>query len=429
MKFKFNKVKSNYSVCVVDNIGGTFLPIAHRMSDFFERVYYHSVSQSPFPRASMEKIGCGYENIIRLDEFWNNLDKIDIIIFPDLYFNDWGMLLRSMGKMVWGGCESDVLENNRVLFRNELSGIGLPTAPAKMVQGMENLIKELNGVENKWVKLSYYRGEMETFRHINMKQSEVFLNQLKHEMGPLAEDMEFIIEDNIESIAEVGYDGWLVNGYPPSSLIWGLEVKDCGYIGKAAPFDQMPFEVQEIATQFTPILNKYKHTGFYSTEIRVGEDKTPYYTDICGRAGSPPSCTYMMMIDNWDQIIINGCKGVIVEPNFCAEYGVEIILKSDFCNKGFLPVEYPEEFSSNVKLKSAFVKGGKEYIVPFPQAGFAMNAFGSVVVVGNDLDEIMGKALEICGEINAYGLDYNANTLMKAREQLGRVEGALNVKF
>jgi hypothetical protein len=66
MLLKFNKVsgKSKLNCCIVDNVGGTYLPIAQRMMDFFNKVYYHSVNQNPFPRASMDKIGTGYEGLI-----------------------------------------------------------------------------------------------------------------------------------------------------------------------------------------------------------------------------------------------------------------------------------------------------------------------------------------------------------------------------
>jgi hypothetical protein len=431
MKLVFNKVKmsANMTCCIVDNVAGTYLPIAHRMSDFFSKVYYHSVNQNPFPKASMDSIGRGYDNIHRVDEFWGKLDDFDIIIFPDIYFNDWGSHLRKMGKMVWGANESDQLETNRNLFRNELGNMGLPVAPSKTFVGLTNLTNYLKNEQTKWVKLSYYRGEMETFKHINMKQSEVFLKDLAYQMGPLAETMEFIVEDNIDSIAEIGYDGWMIKGNNTQNMIWGLEVKDCGYVGKASTYKDMPEPLRVVNDKFKPVLQKYGHTGFYSTEVRIGDDMTPYYTDICGRAGSPPSNTYLEMIGNWDEIIIGGCRGEVVEPRFVAKYGCEIILKSQYCNKNFLPVNFPQEYKRNVKLKSAFNMNGKDYIVPFIHGGFDMDAFGSVVVVGDNLDEIMNKALEIAGEVDAYGLDYNSNALNTARESLSRVEGALGLQF
>jgi hypothetical protein len=147
------------------------------------------------------------------------------------------------------------------------------------------------------------------------------------------------------------------------------------------------------------------------------------------RAGSPPSNTYLDMIGNWDEIIIEGCLGNIVEPKFIAEYGVEIILKSAYCNQGYLNVSYPEEFKQNIKLKGTFKVDGVEYVIPFTHCGFDMIEFGSIVVVGDDLEEIMEHALEIAGSIEGFKIEYNSNALNIAMEQINDLKAKLNIEF
>jgi len=193
MKLIFNEVKKEKNVCVVDNVGGSYFPIALRLADHFDKVFYHSVNQNPFPRMALEMIGTGYDKIERIDEFWTNLDKFETIVFPDIYFNDWGAHLRKMGKMVWGGTEAEQLETNRKLFKQELQSVGLEVAPTKYITGVVNLSKELKSVKDKWVKLSYFRGEGETTKHINWNQSEIFMDNLNYEMGPLAELADFCL--------------------------------------------------------------------------------------------------------------------------------------------------------------------------------------------------------------------------------------------
>jgi hypothetical protein len=200
MKFIFNEVKKNSSVCVVDNVGGSYLPIAHRLSEHFDCVYYYSVNQNPFPRMALDMVGTGYNNIIRIDEFWKNLDKFEVICFPDIYFNDWGYALRKMGKKVWGGTEAEQLETDRRLFKSELENVGLAVAPTKYIKGVDMLVKELKESQDKWIKLSYYRGEGETTRHIKWSQSEIMIDNLNYEMGPLAATAEFCLEDHIDSM-------------------------------------------------------------------------------------------------------------------------------------------------------------------------------------------------------------------------------------
>ena len=784
MKLKYVKMdKPKLKVIVIDNIGGCYFNIAQNLTKYFD-VYYHSVVQNPFPRMSTVLVGYGYDNIKLVENFWSNIDMFDLFVFPDIYFQDWGIYLRSIGKMVWGGVESEKLEVDRKLFKQQLSINGLDIAPTKYFSGKKELIPFLQSSEDKWIKISYFRGDMETYHHVNWRQSEVWLTDLSTKLGPLIDRLEFIVEDGIESIAEIGGDGYLVNGNNPDSFLWGIEVKDCyddqtevltnkgwklfkdldksekiftlninkkhfisefqtptdwierdfdgkliniekdgvnlsitpthniliqrgiqdengellnwgdkkfkrgkriiklekaidvinegkvfslfqprpayrtngseikvkvgnkyiskmlmsqllglylsegntsvsknyimisqfkyvddfekilskmpfsfnkikdgfgcgdkdlvnylsqfglsrdkyvpefiknsskeiiesflscyclgdgsftknyksvrgndskikisrkfytcsnrmaddlqelivkvgnvatkkvsrnyiskrfgktnmyivtekvinrknyvfpkdikyidykgkvycvtvpngiimvrrngismwcgncGYVGKSSKFIDMPQPIIDVYNKFRPSLNRYNHTGFYSSEIRVGEDGIDYYTDPCMRAGSPPSNVYMDMITNWDEILLGGARGELIEPKFKGTYGCEIILKSTFCNKNFMPISFPTELKEFIKLKGNILLDNEDYIIPFEQAGIVdMEAFGSVVVIGNDLDTIVNQAMEIVDEIKCYGLLYSEGALDNAKQSIERIEEALNVKF
>lgn len=439
MKFTLKKIEkfasqdqstlNPMSVCVVDNIGGAYLPIAIALSKHFKKVYYHSVIQSPFPRLSTAKVGSGYKQITTLESFWDHLDSFDVIVFPDIYFTDWGHALRKMGKLVWGGTHAEVLETNRKLFKDELHKAGMPIAPTQYVKGVTALKQMLSKTTDKWIKVSYFRGEMETTHHINYNHTGVLFDELEYNMGPLAEEIEFQVEDPIPSIAELGTDGWTINGEMTNGMIWGLEVKNSCYIGKTTEYKNLPMPIQNVNGQFKGVLKKYKHTGFYSTEIRVGEDGKDYYTDPCMRAGSPPSCSYMELITNWADIIIAGCKGQLVEPVFKAKYVVEVILKSSIPSTKFLPLIFPEEYKDNIKLKASFISNGKYYIIPLKYTGFEMEEFGSVVVTGDKLEVIMEQALKIADSIEAPDVRYDKNALQNGLQSLKRVEKALNLQF
>ncbi len=432
MELIFNKIKFNaeLTVCIVDNIGGSYINIAQALSKYFKKVYYHSVNQNPFPMISMSSIGIGYDTIERIEDFWTNIDMFDIIIFPDIYFKDWGNRLRKMGKLVWGGCPSEDLETDRHLFKDELSEASMNVADTKYIIGIKKLKKYLKDKEDKWIKISYFRGNMETFHHVSMNQSLMWIENLTVAMGPLGEEVEFIVEDSIESIAEVGYDGYSVNGQFSQEQIYGIEVKDCCYIGTHANIGIIPAPINEINNKFSSVLKKYSHIGFYSTEIRVGKDGKNYYTDPCMRAGSPPSATYMDMISNWDDIIINGCKGILVEPKFNAKYGCELIIKSTYCNTNYLPITIPEEYIDNVKLKGSFRYNNQDYIIPFEQGGIKdMEAFGSIVVVGDSVDEILNRAITIAKELECYGLVYDQDALNRAKKSINDISNTFKITF
>lgn len=111
MKLVYRKFNTKKKICVIDNIGGSYLPIAQFLTKYFD-VYYHPVVQSPFPNMSTMYIGYGYDFKL-LDNFWSNIDQFDLFIFCDIYFKDWGTALKKMGKLVVGGCESEDLEINK----------------------------------------------------------------------------------------------------------------------------------------------------------------------------------------------------------------------------------------------------------------------------------------------------------------------------
>ena len=429
MKLIYKLAKTKLKVCVVDNIGGSYLPIAKHLTKYFD-VYYHSVVQNPYPNSSVINVGNGYKGITVLKDFWGYIDNIDLFIFPDIYFKSYGKHLRKLGKLVWGGCQSEDLETDRKLFKEELKSVGLEVAPTKYIVGIDNLINHLKGVKDKWIKISYFRGDGETFHHISWVQSQVYMNELKVSLGALGSKMEFMVEDPIKSIAEIGGDGFLVNGNNSNSFLYGLEVKDCGYLGTNCDFTKMPQPIQDVYNKFRPILQKYNHTGFYSSEIRVGENGLDYYTDICCRSGQPPGNVYMGMINNWDEILIGGARGELIEPKYAGKYGIELILKSMVQHSDWNPVVYDSKYEDNINLKASLVEDGTHYIIPFDQAGLGkMVEFGSVSVIGNDIQTITNQALEIAKSIDCFGLMYEENSLEKARESISKIEDSLKIKF
>ena len=780
MKLIYKLAKTKLKVCVIDNVGGSYLPIAKHLTKYFD-VYYHSVVQNPFPQSSVLNVGLGYPDIKLVENFWNNVDQFDLIVFTDIYFKSWGMALRKMGKLVWGGCQSEDLETERELFKEELKSVGLDVAPTKYIIGLDNLISYLEDKTDKWLKISYTRGDFETFHHINKNQSIIFFNDLKVLLGPLAKTTQFIVEDSLESIAEVGFDGYSVNGLFPDEQIWGIETKDCSYIGTHVNRSKMPEPTQNVKNKFSSILKKYNHIGFFSSEIRIGKDGKDYFTDPCCfsddteiltnegwklfkdlnknelvatlnplnnhieyhkpydyieydyngelinitndkktidklvtpnhstwtyhrsenilkehrtenltgrhyiprtgiyegkseeyfilseyrnewysgnnyriytecvkedlkinmkdwcefmgwflsegsldnynvnisqskyckevkecldklpfeytiekngfrisniqlnsylrkygkcfekyipeyilngsteciesflysfnlgdgsiyennrtyystskvmanqitelifklggvgvvkelpmkgtimsvkggkeyirnhnifvvneyykninfyfeasgcrkdryikkqqykgkvydvtvnnhiiyvrrngkpfwsgncRAGSPPSNTYMSMIDNWDEILIGGSKGEIIQPNYISKYGCELIIKSSFQFDNYMPVQFDKKYFDNINLKASLIQDGISYVIPFDQAGLGnMVEFGSVVCVGNDIDTILNQTLEIANSIDCFGLTFDADALNKSKKSIEDITNALKIKF
>lgn len=423
--------KSKLKACYVDNVGGSYLPAAIKLSKYFDKMYFTSIYQNPFPYVAPYKVGEGYKEIEVIHDFFNKLEDIDIIIFGDIYFEDWGNYLRKQGKLVFGGGLSEDIETNRNLFYGMLDRLSMNNGDYVVIKGITKLKQYLLNKTNRFIKVSYFRGQFETFNWINQAHNGVLLDEIEYDLGPLGDEIEFIVQSPIKSDAEVGFDGYAVNGKLPDTFLTGIEIKNAGYIGVKTSTSSAPEPVTEINNQFSPALQAYKHTGFYSTEVRYNsKTKESYYIDPCMRLGSPPSNVYLDMIDNWDEIIVEGAKGNLVEPHFKVKYGCEIILKSTYVNHNFLPVAFDPAYKANINLKGSFIKNNMTYVIPFKKTvGYDLEEIGSVVVIGNDYNEIMNQALDIASKVEAYDIRYETTALEKAVEQIQNLEKTTGFVF
>ncbi len=422
-------MRSDKTILVWDHRGGSYLNVAQCLSPYFKKTYYHSECRNAFPHPSDYSIGTGFEEFCRIDDVWRNLDLFDVIIFPDGGFTDIGSYLRTQGKLVFGGSNMYNIEESRSQFNNLLERAGLPIAPSIVVNGLKNLTKILKTKKDKWIKVSKWRNLVETYHWVDYQSSKFWLDELTHKLGPLAESeiIEFIIQDPIDAIAETGCDGYTLNGQLPQSLIIGIECKDAGYVGKVT--NDVPGPIHTVNEKFSPILSAFKSNGFYSTEIRYTAQGEAFYTDIAARAGMPPSSSYLSNINNWDQIIPSIAVGTWVEPEYKSIYMVELILKSNYCKDGYLPVTFPDEFKEFITFKGAMKVDGQIFIIPFSNSNIDMVEFGSVVINDDNLDAAIAKALDIASQIKCYELRYEVSVADIIKEEIDNLSDKLNIKF
>src|ERR1700691_5121874 len=102
--------------CVCDF--GTFISIAAKLGETYQKVYYHSPHDREYQDVRDSVKGTGIENVERLDAPLDPdvLDSIDLFIFPDIGFRGMQRHLRSIGKAVWGHLGGNDLELYRDFF-------------------------------------------------------------------------------------------------------------------------------------------------------------------------------------------------------------------------------------------------------------------------------------------------------------------------
>lgn len=396
--------------------GGLFSSWAFRLAKEYERVLLFRPWTRTFAHPGDYYIGSGYEEFERVEHFWKHVDEADTIAFIDIHFPDWATHLREMGKPVWSAFYGEELELNRAETKTILEQLGLPVSEYQVVYGMDDLREYLQTHDNIHVKIPKLRGLTETFKSINYDLVKPKLDDIEHKLGGASAIQEFVCEEDIEDVAESGYDGWCIDGQFPKTGIVGCEIKDCGSASMVKPYNLLPKEVRKTNEKLVPVLQDYGYRGFWSTEIRVTKDSF-YPIDFTCRAASPCGESIQELFSNMGEVIEGGAHGELVEPKPVAKYSAQAMITSQFAEDNWLPIYIPDEARDNFKLYHSCRIDGQEFIVP---TGIDMSEIGSVVATGNTLDEAIKNVEKLAKQIEGYQVKVNTESLHEAKQELSK---------
>lgn len=248
---------------------GLFVELAIRLARDFKRVLYHSPFEKGFPVVNDCVIGDGFRSIERVDDIWDVMDDVDVFVFPDIQHSGLQLHLEKMGKHVWGSRKGDKLELQRAKFLKTLKEVGLPVGEWRHVVGMSNLRDLLKDEEDLFIKISRYRGSMETWHHKDYRTSEPILDQLAVKLGACKEIVPFVVCCPIKSDLEVGYDGFCIDGQFPFIGVQGYEIKDRAFVASVQRYEDLPEQVRAVNGAMSLLLKDVRYRNFWSTEIRI----------------------------------------------------------------------------------------------------------------------------------------------------------------
>ena len=409
------------TVMIIDN--GLGVELAISLSKEFGKVYYYcDWKMGGFPLMNQYYIGKGIPGVISIEDMWDHINETDLFIFTDVLQGDLQKYLRSIGKLVFGSYDAENLELDRVYLKETLKSLNMPVGPYVIVKGLNALRQYLIKNDDQWIKISKFRGTTETFHSKTYKLTEPYLNQLQVKLGPLAEQLEFIIERTLETKVETGIDTYTVNGEYPNLVMGGIEIKDTGYLAKVQPYKDFDKSITSTNDKLVPIFKQFGYTGWFSTEVRISENKTPFFVDATTRQPWPPSNLIWYMYKNLGDIYWNTASGKIVEPNCPEPFGFEIILQSKWAKTDWLPISFPLEYKQNIKLYSQTQTPQGIFIIP------GSETIGSVVATGNSPDEAINKCLKIADTIEAYDVSYDSTLVNKINDEVVAME-KLGINF
>lgn len=405
------------SVLFYDN--GNWVSMAQRLSKDFGKVMYYNPWKQAFPQMRASCIGEGINDIEKVYNFFDKVKEADIIVFPDILDGDLQEHLLEMGCNVWGSRRGELLELDRVGMIGLLDTLNLNTPDFEVVVGMDALRKYLKENDNIWVKTSCYRGDFETFNSKNYRYIETQLDEIESILGVLKYNTMFLCQKALDDCVEIGYDGYTIDGKYPNGTILGLEVKDMGYLGIFHNYNDMPKPIIDFNAKIAPTMGRFGYRGDYSNEIRIQKDGKWFMTDMTCRKPSPPGELMQYMFKNYSDIIWEGAHGNCIDPIVEHKYGIEVIIKSYWAEQHQLPVQFLEKYKDNVAVKQCTYVNGQYTFIP---QTVELAEIGSVVAIGNTLDEAISSLEKISEEIRSHSVNIPIGSIDKAQEEIKKLE-------
>lgn len=409
---------SNKIVCVIDF--GNYISVAQRLARDFSKVFYWNPTViNGFPNHNPVDIGRGVPGVIKIQNWEDYYEEIDLFVFPDLYFEGLQEWLKRMGtKLVYGSGRGQIMETDRGAMKMLQKQLGLPINEYEEVEGLYELESRLRMAEDKYVKSSL-RGDMESFHHMNYILSKEELKAMKHRMGIFDKKEKYIIEAPIQAIAEVGIDTMVCDGQYLEESTTGIEIKDKCYIGKIVRYTNLPKQIKDVTDNLSPIFNSYNYRGAYSNEIRIDDKKIGYLIDQTCRNPQPNTDLILEQYENYSEIIWSIASGVMPKIKYKYQWGCQLIIKSQLAQTESVAIQYPQEYSNYIKIKNLVIDDdGTSY---YTNNGIEMEEIGSVIGLGHSMEQAVKMATEIAKTVKGFDLKINTNCIEDAKKQIAEL--------
>jgi predicted RNase H-like HicB family nuclease len=126
------------------------------------------------------------------------------------------------------------------------------------------------------------------------------------------------------------------------------------------------------------------------------------------------------MMANMAEVIWYGSEGIVLEPDFKAKWGAEVLLISEWADQNWMHVSFPDKIRDNVKLRNFCCIEDQYYVIP-QWTGSA--EIGAVVALGDTPDQAIAEVKRIAELVEGHLLDKPVDALDIAREQLDEILG------
>lgn len=412
------KELSAVTCCVVDHSLNVGLAVELASRQAFKRVLYHNAAWiEAFPKLNKGIVCDGYDGVEVVDDYWAHKKEINLFIFPDLYHAGEQLELESQGKLVWGSRNGDKTEMYRQRFMKALADVGLEVPPHRVIKGLTALREQLYDAEDKYIKISKWRGTLETTHWRDWDHDESLLDWWAVLFGPLKEKIDFLVFDAIETDIEVGVDTYSVDGKYPDLMIEGIEYKDQCYLGVVKKHPEMPEQLQAVLEAFSSELAGVHYRNLISCEVRVKGDHF-FFIDPTRRFPCPAGNSQLKLYGNLPEIIYHGAAGDLVQPEMTAKFAAECVLVAKGNKKLWSEIQFPSELRDWVHCAGSCEVDGK---ICTPPDDSEDDGIGWLINTGDTPKETVEGILEKAKELPD-GITANTDDLVQVLKEIETAE-------
>jgi len=403
------------TILIYDN--GYGVEHAAALSHLFKKVYYFTPWQMASPKFQSYSFGLGMDKVEKVLNFFDYVDRADLIAFIDIGWGDVAHYLREKGHNVFGAGLGEGLETRRYDFRQLQKKIGLHTQKTVKVTGVTALREHLKKTPEQYVKFDRFRGDAESWFSKTYESSEMIIDEIESAFGPMKEEYDFICEESIGGEMETGIDtfysapvGWI------APTLWGLEWRKGCYIGK---WDDPPPYHKKTMAALDPIMQKLNYRGPISTEEKVLDKKKTKscIIDITARYPFSFSSGYPDWILNYDEVLWKVAAGEAVTIKPVAKFVGALPLESPHAEQNWVMLDFDKKLrnkgikNGRVRLSMACCANDHYYAVKGNPVMYVLVAWGNTP---GDVADVLEK---LSHEVDAYGLTKSsANDLQKITE-------------
>ena len=377
--------------CVIDR--GTFFPVAGQLARGMKKVFYHMPNGESFKKFARGVMGHGHADVHITHDFWKHKEEIDLFVFPDSNCDDIGLQkeLKSQGFAVWGSGSASELEEYRGIWIDKAEELNWPMPKTLRIKGLSNLrvfLKENEG-ETYFIKISRWRGDMETFKADEPTQIRTDLDLLAAKFGPFQDEITFYVQENLDTDIEGGADTYFVGDFP-NKIVLGYEKKAQSYFATVKDRKDMPPEIFKPMQEIAPTLDSHGYCNMISSEVRLKDDKS-YWLDPCLRFPSPAGEEQLELNKNFPDIVWHGANGQLVQPEIDETFCGEAIIGWTGEKSSWKSFTIPDEVKQWVKLYACAYHDGKYHYGPDQDS----EAIGCAVALGHTPSEVLDRLKEI----------------------------------